>query len=199
MTTGHAEQYESYEVGDEVWCLGWLGMPFVVVGKDDESHTIQIDGTGPTSLPEGARVDLHPENHYMLTHERWDAIWYWPDVEGEQYKEVAERFVDQHEDGEIVTGYAGGVLSVVENPRAVMSFRITVSSYWTSGQIHAQPVAAIADGADADAGLVLSYDPALPDERWLPTGPRLPLEIKMVAFRWALAYGKIVLNWPDFH
>jgi hypothetical protein len=191
----HFEPYESYEVGDEVWCLGWLGMPFVVVGKDDEHGTIQIDGVGPTSLPEGVRIDLHPENHYMLTHERWDAIWYWPDVEGERYKEVAERFVDAHDDGEIVVGYVGGALTVTENPKAAVSFRITVSGYWTSGQIHAQPVAAVADDG---SGFVLAYDPAIPAERWMPTGPRLPVEIRMVAFRWALTYGKIVLNWQDY-
>jgi hypothetical protein len=191
----HFDPYESYEVGQEVWCLGWLGMPFVVVGKDDETRTIKIDGTGPTSLPEGVRIDLHPENHYMLTHERWDAIWYWPDVEGERYKEVAERFVDKHHDGEIVTGYVGGALSVVENPAAAVSYRIDVSGYWTSGQIKAQPVAALNDDGD---GLILGYDPAIPDQRWMATGPRLPLEIKMVAFRWALAYGKVVLNWQDF-
>lgn len=194
-TTTHFEPYESYSVGDEVWCLGWLGMPFVVVGKDDESRTIQIDGTSPTSLPEGVRVDLHPENHFMLTRQRWDAIWYWPDIEGEHYKEVAERFVDSHHDGEIVVGYVGGALSVTENPKAAMSFRIDVSHYWTSGQIRAQPVAAIGDDGSS---LMLHHDPAIPDDRWIPTGPRLPLEIKMVAFRWALAYGKLVLNWQDY-
>jgi hypothetical protein len=193
--TTHHEPYESYHVGDEVWCLGWLGMPFVVVGTDDETQTIQIDGTGPCSLPEGARIDLHPENHYMLTHERWDAIWYWPDVAGEHYKQVAERFVDAHEDDDFVVGYVGGALTVTENPAAAMSFRVRVSGYWTSGQIRAQPVAALADDGGS---LILHYDRAIPDERWMKTGPRLPLEIKMVAYRWALTYGKLVLNWQDF-
>jgi hypothetical protein len=189
------EPYESYRVGDEVWCLGWLGMPFRVVGKDDETRTIEIDGIGPCSLPEGARIDLAPENHYMLTHETWDAIWYWPDQAGERYKDVAERFVDAHYDGELVVGYPAGALTVTENPRTAVTFRITVSNYWGTGSIRAQPVAAIADDGES---LVTMYDAAIPDERWLPTGPKLPVEIRMVAYRWALTYGKLVLNWVDF-
>jgi hypothetical protein len=194
-TQPHFEPYGNYSVGDEVWCLGWLGMPFEVVGLDDATQTIQIDGIGPCSLPEGARIDLAPENHFKLTHEMWDAIWYWPDSEGEHYKEVAERFVDKHHDDELVVGYPAGSLTVTENPAAAVTFRISVSNYWRNGMIRAQPVAAIADDG---AGLVLMHDAAIPDDRWIPTGPRFPLEIRMVAYRWALTYGKIVLNWQDF-
>jgi hypothetical protein len=191
----HYEPYDSYQVGDDVWCLGWLGMPFKVVGKDDESRTIQIDGVGPCSLPEGARIDLAPENHYMLTHEMWDSIWYWPDQAGERYRDVAERFVGEHHDGEIVRAYPAGALTVTENDAVGISLRVIVSSYWTSATIRAQPVAAIESNGST---LILLYDPDIPDDRWIPTGPRLPLEIRMVGYRWALTFGKMVLNWRDF-
>jgi hypothetical protein len=191
----HYEPYDSYQVGDDVWCLGWLGMPFKVVGKDDESRTIQIDGVGPCSLPEGARIDLAPENHYMLTHEIWDSIWYWPDQAGERYRDVAERFVGEHHDGEIVRAYPAGALTVTENDAVGISLRVIVSSYWTSATIRAQPVAAIESNGST---LILLYDPDIPDDRWIPTGPRLPLEIRMVGYRWALTFGKMVLNWRDF-
>jgi hypothetical protein len=62
----------------------------------------------------------------------------------------------------------------------------------TSGQIHAPPVEAIADDG---AGLALGYDPGITYERWLPSGLRLTLEIRDACVRWALAYGRIVLNW----
>jgi hypothetical protein len=195
MALQHIEPYEAYEVGDEVWCLGWLGMPFKVVGKDDQDRVIQIDGVGPCSLPEGARIDLYPENHYMLTHEMWDAIWYWPDQAGERYRDVAERFVADHQDGEIVTAYPAGSLTVTEDDRVGVSLRIRVSSFWTSGTMRAQPVAAI--GPDGNS-LVLVHDPAITSEQWLPSGPNLPVEIRMVAYRWALTYGRMVLNWRDF-
>ena len=94
-----------------------------------------------------------------------------------------------------MAGYVGGSFTVVENPAATMAFRIQVSGYWTAGQIRAQPVAALAEDGQH---LILHYDAEIPDERWMPTGPSLPLEIKMVAYRWALAYGKLVLNWSDF-
>jgi hypothetical protein len=193
--TPHFEPYESYQVGDDVWCLGWLGMPFKVVGKNDETRTIEIDGVVPSSLPEGVRIDLSPENHYMLTHEMWDAIWYWPDQAGERYRDVADRFVGGHQDGHIVKAYPAGSLTVTENDALGISLKITVSSYWTSGTIRARPVAAIGDDG---ASLLLIHDPSIPDDRWIPTAPNLPVELKMVAYRWALTYGKMVLNWMDF-
>jgi len=194
-TIAEPEPYESYQIGDEVWCLAWIGMPFVVSGKNDEKRTIEIDGTGPCSLPEGALIDVGPENHFMLTHEPWDAIWYWPDSEGEGYQQVVDRFVEQHHEGEIVTGYAAGGITVNDTPAGAMTFRLSFAGYGHFGQITATPVAALADDGSE---LVRLHDPAIPDERWLRCGPTLPLEIKMTAYRWSLAYGKIVLNWQDF-
>jgi hypothetical protein len=189
-----AEPYESYQVGDEVWCLAWVGMPFTVTGKSDETRTIEIDGAGPCSLPEGALLDLDPQNHFMLTHQKWDSIWYWPDIAGERYQQVVDRFVNGHREGEIVTGYVAGGVTVVENPSAAMSFRLSFAGYGRFGNIRATPVVAIGD----DGSLVHAYDPAIGDERWLPSGPAIALELKMIAYRWALAFGKIVLNWQDY-
>ncbi len=188
------EPYDSYRVGDEVWCLAWIGMPFRVTGKDDRTRTIEIDGIGPCSLPEGAVIDIDPQNQFLLTHEKWDAIWYWPDVAGERYQQVVDRFVDGHREDEIVTGYAAGALTVVDNPRAAMTFRLSFLGYGRFGNIRATPVAAVG----GDGALVAVHDPAIADDRWLPTGPTLPLELKMVGYRWALTFGRIVLNWRDF-
>jgi hypothetical protein len=191
--TAITEPYESYQIGDEVWCLAWLGMPFRVTGKNDAKGVIEIDGTAPCSLPEGALIDLDPQNHYMLTHEHWDAIWYWPDVAGERYQQVVDRFIDGHKDDEILTGYPAGNLTVVENPEAAMSFRLSFKNYSRFGNIVATPVVAVADGA-----LITASDPTVSNERWVACGPALPLELKMVGYRWALTFGKIVLNWRDF-
>ena len=65
---------------------------------------IEINGTGPCSLPEGALLDVGPANHYMLSHQEWDQIWYWPDCAGETYQTVVDRFVASHQEGEITTG-----------------------------------------------------------------------------------------------
>jgi len=189
------EPYESYAVGDEVWCLAWIGMPFVVTGKNDETGVIEIDGTAPVAISEGALIDIAPGNRFMLTHEKWDAVWYWPDIAGEHYQQVVDRFVGQHDDGDIVVAYPSGWVTVVEDPERAVSFRLDFGGYRHFGQIRATPVAAIADDG---ASLVLAYDPAIPAERWLPTGPPLPLELKMTSYRWSLAYGKHVLNWADF-
>jgi hypothetical protein len=188
------EPYDAYAIGDEVWCLAWIGMPFVVVGKNDETRTIQIDGTGPCSLPEGARMDLLPQNHYLLTHEQWDQIWYWPDIAGETYLDVVTRFIDGHRDGSIVTGYAGGSVSVEAKTRGAMTFRLSLCDYLPFGQIKVQPVAAIGD----DGSLVVEHDGSIPDDRWQPTGPITPLEIGMHGYRWALTFGRVILSWHDF-
>lgn len=190
------EPYEAYEIGDQVWTLAWVGMPFEVVGKNDETRTIMLDGTGPCSLPGGARLDLLPQNLYLLTHEVWDQIWYWPDIAGEHYDTVVDRFVEQHSSGEIVMGYAAGSLTVsTDKPERGNPFRLDLDDYAYFGQIMAQPVAAVAaDGT----GLVLDYDAAVPDDRWFATGPKLALKLKMVGYRWALARGTMVLNTADF-
>ncbi len=190
-----SDSYDDFQVGDDVWCLAWIGMPFTVVGKDDQKRIIQIDGTGPCSLPDGARIDLVPQHHFMLTHHMWDSIWYWPDSAGEHYRDVFDRFVDKHSEGQIVTGYVATAITVADNPDAAVAFRLNFTSVSPFGQIRAEPVVAI--GADG-VSLVRLFDPDVASERWIPSGPSLPLEIKMVGYRWALCYGKVVLNWEDF-
>jgi hypothetical protein len=189
-----SETYERYAIGDEVWCLAWIGMPFVVTGKNDDTRTIEIDGTGPCSLPEGALLDLDPQNHFMLTHEKWDSIWYWPDMAGERYREVVERFVAKHQEGEIVCGYAAGSVTVADSPASAMSFRLSLAGYEPYGQIRAEPVVAVA----SDGTLVRMSEPSISSDQWHACGPALALELRMVGYRWALTYGKLVLNWEDF-
>jgi len=191
----HPEPYESFQVGDEVWCLAWIGMPFKVVGKNDDKQLIEIDGTGPCSIPDGAMIDLLPQSHFMLTHQQWDSIWYWPDIAGERYQEVFDRFVDKHSEGQIVTSYVAGGITVSDNPSSALAFRLSLSSVRLFGQIRAEPVVAIADDRSS---LVRLYDPDIPDDRWISAGPSLPLDLNMVGYRWALCYGKMVLNWEDF-
>jgi hypothetical protein len=191
----HPEPYESFAVGDRVWCLAWLGMPFVVVGKDDDAQRVEIDGTGPCSLPEGAKLDLHAESLYMLTHQQWDAIWYWPDVANETYQQVVDRFVDAHHEGELVVGYPAGGFTVTEDPKRGITYRLSFTDYQPFGQIKATPVAAITEDGTS---LTLAYDPSIAEEKWLRSGPTQALELKMVAYRWSLCHGKIVLNWHDF-
>jgi hypothetical protein len=189
-----AELYDEFNVGDEVYCLAWIGMPFVVVGKNDEKRAIEIDGTGPCSLPEGARIDLSPENHFMLTHEHWDQLWYWPDIAGETYLDVAERFVESHHTDEVVNGYAAGMVWVVNEPDRAMAFRLDLDTWTHFGQVNAQPVAALGQ----DLTVVLDAAADVSSDRWVATGPTVALELRMVAYRWSLTFGKFVLNWQDF-
>ncbi len=193
---GHqdTDRFDDFDVGDEVFCLAWIGMPFQVVGKDQEKRVIEIDGTGPCSLPEGARIDLHPENHYMLTHEQWDQIWYWPDIAGETYLEVTQRFVEGHTTGQIVNGFAAGMVWVVDEPDRSMAFRLDLDDWQHFGQVKVQPVAA----ADGDGTLLFDASADVAPDAWKPTGPWVPLEVTMVAYRWAYTFGKFVLNVEDY-
>lgn len=196
----HSEPYEDFKVGDRVFCLGWIGMPFKVVGKDDKRGMIFLDGEGPCSLPGGAKVDIDPSSLYMITHNQWDQIWYWPDRAGETYKQVARRFIDNHKDNEIVVGYAAGPAPMPnyyyaqKKPELSMSFRLSYGPLRGMQQIHAQPVAAVSD----TKGIIVQYDPSIPDDMWVATGPVMPLRIEMAAYRWALLWGRILLNWSDF-
>lgn len=195
MTVETLDSFDEFQVGDAVWCLAWIGMPFTVVGKNDEKRIIQIDGTGPCSLPDGAKIDLVPQHHFMLTHHMWDSIWYWPDSSGERYQEVFDRFVDKHSEGQIVSGYVASGITVADHPDAAVAFRLSFDAVSLFGQIRAEPVVAISPDATS---LIRLFDPSIPSDRWVSSGPGLPLEIKMVGYRWALCYGKVVLNWEDF-
>src|SRR5262245_17357387 len=119
----HPERYEDFRVGDEVFCLAWLGMPFKVTGKDDAQRLIFVDGQGPCSLKEGCSIDINSNSLFMLTHKLWDQIWYWPDRANESYTEVVERFLDYHHENQIVMGYPGGH-RVPAEAGAGMAFRL---------------------------------------------------------------------------
>ena len=41
-------------------------------------------------------------------------------------------------------------------------------------------------------------DLAAPEGHWAAVGPKMPLRISMITYRWALSCGDIVLNWEDF-
>ena len=196
----HPEAYEDFHVGDTVYCMGWLGMPFKVVEKDDERQMIFLNGEGPCSLPGGAMIDIDPSALYMLTHNLWDQIWYWPDRAGETYRQVVRRFIARYKHNEVVVGYAAQPAPMPnyyyarKEPELAMSFRLSYDSLEGMQQIHAQPVAAVSD----DGKVIVNYDPAIPDARWMPAGPVLPLRIEMSAYRWALLWGRMLLNWYDF-
>jgi hypothetical protein len=174
-------------------------MPFKVVGKDDDRGLIFIDGQGPCSLPDGARADITPTTMFMLTHNLWDQIWYWPDRSGETYREVVDRFVSRHHEGEIVTGYLGGYRMDAYYAQAIpewaTSFKLSFAELDAHHFIYAQPVAAVA--ADRRS-LIREYNPAIPAEDWLTAGPATLLRVEMVTYRWALTYGCFLLNWQDF-
>jgi hypothetical protein len=190
-----SESYDDYTIGDEVWTLAWLGMPFVVVNKVDELGRIELNGAAPCSLPEGAMVDINPPSMFMLTHKQWDQVWYWPDRAGEHYDQVVDRFIADHVEGEVITGYYVDGYSAATIDRRAMALRISFGSVDTWGQIHVQPVAAVApDGS----GLIRTYDPSIPDDQWFQAGPAAPARLEMHMYRWALRYGDVVLNWRDF-
>jgi hypothetical protein len=174
-------------------------MPFRVVAKDDDKQLIMIDGQGPCSLPDGAVLDIDPSTQFMLSHNQWDTIWHWPDRAGETYKQIVDRFVDAHAEGDVVTGYLGSYLMdfhfIEPRPDRAMAFKLSLGAKDTWHLVHAQPVAAVADDGSR---LLLEYDPAVSADRWINSGPAAPLRVEMVSYRWALLYGRTVLNWRDF-
>jgi hypothetical protein len=193
------ETYEDFHVGDEVYCLAWVGMPFQIVGKDDETQKIALQGLGRTSLTDGAQVDIGPSNLFLITHQLWDQIWYWPDRKGETYTQVFDRFVAEHRTGEVVTAYFSEVLALlgmmVVKPANAVAYRIDVNHAVDRRTISAEPVAAY---VESEQRLVTMCDPSIPDDRWLKCGPKMPVTIAMHGYRWSLGLGEIILNWQDF-
>ena len=121
----------------------------------------------------------------MLTKERWDQIWYWPDRAGERFDEVVARFVATHEPGEVVQGYflddAVGSSNqgfVTPNPNLSMSFQIQRPTPGF-GQVRVKPVTETPEG-------------------WVPVGPNVPLRVGMTGYRWSLSFGELIVNWTDF-
>jgi hypothetical protein len=137
---------------------------------------------------------------FLLSHQHWDQIWYWPDRAGEQYVEVFQRFVDRHRVGEVIVGYhvpdglmvtLGGV-KVNLDPKRTMMFRIQAIDQGR-GQVRVHPVAALG----ADGALVSSPTEGLSDEAWQRSGPTVALRLEMRLYRWCITFGEMVLNWED--
>jgi len=179
-----------FDVGDRVFCLAWIGTPFEVVSRSDGMLSLQ----GVTNAD--AQIDVFPETAWMVTHEQWDQIWFWPDRAGERYDEVFDRFMSTHKVGEVVAGYhfTGGLdgFEIRVDPARAMAFRIRSLDNGTR-QIRAHPVAAIGE----DGELVTDATREIANERWLRSGPTLPLRIEMRMYRWCLCFGELVLNWQD--
>lgn len=189
--------YDDIHVGDRVYCLAWIGQPFDVVHRDDDLQLISIET--PASSPTFGQIDIFPETMFLLTHEQWDQIWYWPDRAGERYTEVFDRFLDAHHVGDVIAGFHGGDgllaaatrMTVALDPNTAMMFRIT-SIDRKRGEIRVEPVAAI--GADETLISTPVADPAGP---WLACGPAVPLRLEMRMYRWCLCFGELVVNWQD--
>jgi len=149
------------------------------------------------SIPYGKQIDIFADTAWMVTHEPWDQIWHWPDRAGERYDEVVGRFLASHEVGDLVAGYyfEGGLdgFTVRADDRHAMAFRIR-SMDPSAGRIFVHPVAALSDDGRS---LVTSFAPEIPDERWLRSGPTVPLRLEMRMYRWCLSYGEVALNWRD--
>ena len=188
--------YRDFKVGDRVYCLAWIGHPFEVAAKDDERQIISLQGPAASSIY-GAQVDIFPDTMWMLTHEKWDQIWWWPDREGERFDAVFDRFLDNHKVDELVAGYyfPGGLagMFIETNPEHAMTFRIRALDRGIR-QVRVHPVAA----ADANGETVkFALDESLPSQRWLRSGPTVPLRLEMRMYRWCLCFGEFVVNWQD--
>jgi hypothetical protein len=191
--------YADFGVGDRVYCLAWIGQAFEVVAKDDESEVIAIQ-TLPGS-PTFGQIDIFPETLFLLSREKWDQVWYWPDRAGERYLDVFERFVTRHSVGDVVAGHhvpdglmvTLGGMRVDLDPKRTMMFRIQAIDVGR-GQIRVHPVARI----QPDGTLGTSPSDDVPDAAWIRSGPTVPLRIEMRLYRWCLAFGEIVVSWDDF-
>src|SRR5688572_12412256 len=60
--------YEDVSIGDQLWCLAWIGKEFTVVEKDDETRRVALEGPSAVD-PYGAQVDLFPDTMWMATRE----------------------------------------------------------------------------------------------------------------------------------
>jgi hypothetical protein len=192
----HPERFEDFKVGDRVWCLAWIGREFEVAATDPASQRIELQGCERSSLPEGAQVDIDAASLFLLTHNLWDSIWYWPDRAGETYQQVFDRFVADHAEGAVLTGYYanGAHLPPAPDPALAATFRVSFAALDAWNQVFVQPVAAIADGGGA---LITAHDTMLADERWLQCGPTITVRVEMHYYRWAVMAGRVLLNWRD--
>ena len=193
-----AASYDDYQLGDRVYCLAWIGQPFDVVAKDDERRVIGIET--PPRWPTLGQVDVFPETMFLLTHEKWDHLWYWPDRAGEQYLAVFERFLGRHRVGDVVAGYdvpdgllttLGGMKAELD-PQRTMMFRIQAIDAGR-GQVRVHPVVAVGTNGDP----IYSRTDGIADDAWRRAGPTVPLRVEMRLYRWCITFGAFVLNWED--
>jgi hypothetical protein len=171
-------------VGDEVWCLASVGTPYAVESIDPEGGRVRLSAR--PALGAGTRpLDLPSDALWMVSKERWDQIWYWPDRAGERYDEVVARFTAVHQPGDVVQGYfldasVGSAHQgfIAPNPKTAMSFEIQRPTPGF-GQVRVKPVTVTSDEVTA-------------------VGPNVPLRVGMSCYRWSLSFGELVLNWEDF-
>jgi hypothetical protein len=171
-------------VGDEVWCLASVGAPYLVESIDTDRARVRIvadPALGGSLRP----IELPADALWMLTKERWDQVWFWPDRAGERYDEVVTRFAAAHPTGTVVQGYfldtgvgAANQGFIAPNPKTAMAFQIQRPTQGF-GQVRVRPVMETPDG-------------------WVPVGPNVPLRLAMTSYRWSLAFGELILNWSDF-
>lgn len=188
-----------FRVGDRVYCLAWVGQAFDVVAINDEVEMVTIRTVAGAATV--GHIDIFSETQFMLTHETWDQIWYWPDRAGDLYLDVFERFAGRHAVGDVVPGYvvgdglnaAASQMTVHIDPATAMMFKIQeINQPW--GRVRVHPVAAISSAA---ALLTSPHD--RPDTAWLRSGPPVPLRLEMRLYRWCLTFGEFVLNFEDLH
>jgi hypothetical protein len=195
------EPVDGFAVGDEVWCLAWVGKAFTVVETNPADGRISIQAPSATDAY-GAQVDLFPDTRWMLTHEPWDQVWHWPDRAGETYETVVDRFMDGLEVGRVLRGYYfdTGIASIRQGkhvapvPKAAMTFRVHSIERHRGRQVWTEPVAPV----DAEGRLLEDPDVDLETGSWRRVGPAAPLRVGMRAYRWSLSFGELVLNWSDF-
>lgn len=190
-----------FDVGDEVWCLAWVGKAFTIVDTEPAVGRISIEAPSATD-PYGAQLDLPPALHWMLTREPWDQVWHWPDRAGERYDAVVDRFMDGLEVGDVVRGYyldtgtaalrQGMHVAVV--PNAAITLRIQAINVLRGKQVWLEPVAPV----DGDGRLLdhLAIDPDAAEYR--SVGAAAPARVGMTAYRWSVSFGEFILNWQDF-
>jgi hypothetical protein len=175
--------FDSLTVGDHVWCLAAVGVPYEVAALDRERGRLRLE---PHPALTAARpLELSADTAWMLTKEPWDQIWYWPDRAGERFEDVVARFASAHEPGDVVKGYflddaigSSNQGYVTLNPKLAMTFQIQRPTAGF-GQVRVKPVMETPDG-------------------WEPVGPNVPLRVGMTSYRWSLSFGELILNWTDF-
>lgn len=185
--------FADYKVGDQVYCLAWIGKRFEITARDDARGVLSLQGE-LEGLPTGAQVDIFPHTTWMVTHAGWDQIWYWPDRAGESYREPYQRFVKAHKAGDIITAYQ------VEGPSPLTPAAKTAEGAMTLRILAVEDMGVLVQpvtGIDAEGRVVREADGGQ-HVRWEACGPASQAQVKMVGYRWCVAYGDVVLTWQDF-